>query len=132
MHWVSRRKLLTVLMFPYSIWQGKITEFLWEKVGFRVNLCFWVMIKERLMWLSYLIVFGENNDASVSLTDSCFSQSWKYRILGILLQFLFSKTSFPVNNSSLWEQYIKINQACVGEHVCFYVCFYVYERAVLN
>lgn len=122
MHWVLGNKMLTILIFPYSIWQGKIIEFLWEKVGFIVNLCFWVMIKERLLWLSYLIVFRENNDASVSLMDSCFSQSWQYRILGILLQVLFSKKSFPVNDSSLLEWYIKINQASMGEHVCLYVC----------
>lgn len=73
------------------------------------------------MWLSDLIVFRENNNASISLMDSCFSQIWQYRILRILLQFLFSKKSFPVNNSSLWEWYVKINQACMREHVCFYV-----------
>lgn len=127
-HWVLGKKMLTILLFPYSIWQGKITEFLWEKVGFIVNLCFWEMIKERMMWLSYLIVFRENNDASVSLMDSCFSQSWQYRILGILLQFLFSKKFFPVNNFSLWEWYIKsIRHAWENMRV---LC--VYERAILD
>lgn len=100
---------------------GQITHFLWEKAAFGVNLCFPVMINERLMWWSYLIVFGENDDASVYLMDSHSSHSWQYRILGILLQFFF-QNSFPVNNSSSWEQYIKISQACVWVHVCLYVC----------
>lgn len=62
---------------PTVIWQGQITHFLWEKAGFGVNLCFWVMINERLMWWSYLTVFGENDDASVYLMDSCSSHSWQ-------------------------------------------------------
>lgn len=108
---------------PMVIWQGEITHFLWEKAGFGVNLCFWVIINESLMWWSYLTVFGENDDASVLLMDFRSSHSWQPRTLGIVLHF-FSPRSFPVSNYTLGEKYIKINQVSVGVHVCLYACMF--------